>query len=420
MIDVAEAASGTAEQEAWEIVQALMGDDDAKRDRAPLFARLHALGERFALPNGTTLVVSHAGVSELLRSPAFIKGVGSGRYRPAYSTATPEQEEELYALGSDIGPMLTILDPPDHTRLRALVQKVFLPRYVRALEEAIPLEIDRLLADIDPHQPIDIISGFSSLFAPAVMAHLIGLPGDRRAQVAEFSAIFMRGTDPGVDYETQLAAVRAARGKREIVRGVMADRRASPRDDFVNALVESVPEALTEAECVMLLQIMYLGGYETTSHMIANGLVRLLRAPEQLAALREDPSLIPGAVEEMLRMDSAIQLSQLVASEGAALFGKPVEPGATFIGLLGAANRDPRVYPDPDRFDIRRKGRPHLAFGGGVHYCLGVNLARFELERVFATFAARYPNMRLAEPNPPRLASFMQSAYERVPILLEP
>ena len=410
----------TADAEAWEIFRTLMSDDDAKRAPDPWYARLHALGERFRMPDGTTILVSYRAVTEMLRSPAFIRGVGKGRYKPAYSRSTAEQDAELFELGSDVGPMLTALDPPDHTRLRALIQSSFLPRHVRALEAVIPGEIDRLLGDVDPHEPVDMIAAFSSRFAPAIMGHLIGLPADRREEVAALSAAFMRGIDPGADFEGRRASVLAGRWKRDIVRGVMDERRAHPRDDFVNALMAAVPEQLAERECVGLLQIMYLGGYETTSHMIGNGLVRLLSDRGQYEALVAEPALIPGAVEEMLRVDSAIQLTKFVADAGAALLGEPAAEGDIFLGLFGAANRDHRVYPDPDRFDLRRKGRPHLAFGGGIHYCLGVNLARFELERVFSAFVTRFPHMRLAEPRPTRLASLMQRAFERVPVILEP
>lgn len=420
MASLLETQTTDADAEAWTILQRLMSDDDAKRAPEPLYARLHALGDSFRMPDGTIVVVSHHAVSELLRSPSFIRGVGKGRFKPAYSTTTADEEAALFELGSDVGPMLTALDPPDHTRLRALVQRAFMPRYVRALEAVIPVEIDRLIGTIDPHAPVDLVAAFSSRFAPAIMGHLIGLPDDQREEVAALSATFMRGVDPGVDFATRHASTAAGRGKRDIVRGVMADRRACPRDDFVNALVAAVPEALTEAECVGLLQIMYLGGYETTSHMIGNGVVRLLSDRAQFAALADDRTLIPGAVEEMLRIDSAIQLTKLVADTGAVLFGEPAGEGEVFLGLLGAANRDPDVYADPDRFDVRRKGRPHLAFGGGIHYCLGVNLARFELERVFAAFVSRFPRMRLADPNPPRLASVMQRAFERVSVILDP
>ncbi len=417
MVGVSEAK---ADGEAWEILAALMNDDEAKRRPAPLYARLHSLGDRFRMPNGTTLVAGHHAVTELLRSPAFIRGSAQGAYRPAFSRTTQAQNDELAALGSDVGAALTVLDPPDHTRLRVLVQRAFVPRYVRTLEDAIPQVIDELLDEIDPTVPVDIVPAFASRFAPAIMAHLIGLPADRINEVATLSAIFMRGVDPGTDFETQRASVIAGRAKRDIVRAVMADRRANPRDDFVNALVEAIPESLSDAECVSLLQIMYLGGYETTSHMIGNGLVRLMRNPDQLALLAADPALIPGAVEEMLRMDSAIQLTKVIASEGASLLGEATGPGDVFMGLFGAANRDPRVYPDPDRFNVQRKGRAHLAFGGGLHYCLGVNLARFELERVFAAFIARFPRMQLADPDPPRLISFMQRAYRSVPVVLAP
>jgi cytochrome P450 len=294
-----------------------------------------------------------------------------------------------------------------------------MPRYVRALEAVIPREIDRLLAAIDSRRPVDIVAEFSSKFAPEIMAHLIGLPTDRRETVSALSATFMRGIDPGVDFETRKASVLAGRAKRDIVRQLIADRRISPRDDLVTALVGAVPGELTEAELVALLQILYLGGYETTSHMVGNGLVQLLRHPDQFEALAADPTLARGAVEEILRLDSAISLTKMVAAEGASILGVPAEPGSIYLGLFGAANRDPKAYPDPDRFDISRKGRPHLAFGGGIHYCLGVNLARFELEKSFEAFARRFPRMRLVG-EPPRLSSFMQRAYRQVMVVLEP
>ena len=417
---MASPALGRPGERAWAIFQALMRDDKARTAPEPLYAELHAMGERFRLPDGTTIVVSHAGVSELVRSPSFVKGVGKGRYRPAFARTTPAQDAELFELGSDVGPQLTALDPPDHTRLRALVQRSFMPRYVRALEEVIPKVVDRLLDAIDPCRPTDIIAAFSARFAPEIMAHLIGLPFDRREEVAALSATFMRGVDPGVDFTVRRDSVLAGRRKRDLIRAVIADRRERPRDDLVSTLVAAVPHELDEPELVALLQILYLGGYETTSHMIGNGLVQLLRHRDQFAAIGADPALLPGAVDEILRMDSAIALTKVVATPGATLLGKAARAGEVFLGLFGAANRDPAVYPDPDRFDIRRRGKPHLGFGGGIHYCLGVNLARFELERVFATFATRYPAMCLAEPEPPRLPSFMQRAYARVPVILDP
>jgi cytochrome P450 len=154
--------------------------------------------------------------------------------------------------------------------------------------------------------------------------------------------------------------------------------------------------------------------------MIGNGLVALLTHPAQFAALVAAPSLMRNAVDEMLRFDGPISLTQVVAAEGAELGGRPAEVGATYIGLLGAANHDPTVFDHPEQFDIGRARKPSASFGGGPHFCLGAGLAKLELEMVFAELIRRFPTMTLADPSPVRIAAFHQRAYQAVSILLEP
>jgi len=169
-----------------------------------------------------------------------------------------------------------------------------------------------------------------------------------------------------------------------------------------------------------LIQILYIGGYETTSHMIGNGLVALLTHPAQFTALVAAPDLMRQAVDEMLRFDGPISLTQVVAAEGAELGGQPAEVGATYIGLLGAANHDPTVFDRPEQFDIGRARKPSASFGGGPHFCLGAGLAKLELEMVFAELIRRFPAMMLADPSPVRIRAFHQRAYQAVSVLLQP
>jgi len=172
---------------------------------------------------------------------------------------------------------------------------------------------------------------------------------------------------------------------------------------------------------IRLLNILYIGGYETTAHMIGNGLVALLQNPLQLELLKSDmDTYMRPAVEEILRFDGAISLTQVYPTPGATLLGKPTDADATYLGLLTAGNRDPKAYDEPDKFIIDRKRKPILTFGGGPHFCLGMNLAKLELEMVFRELLTRFPNMRLTDPHPPRTSLFLQQTYETVPVLLQP
>jgi cytochrome P450 len=418
-ITASRAAGASASDEAWDLLQAIMTTDEGKQRPEQYFAALHRLGEDIRLPDGNHLVLSHSAVNEVFRNPHFLKASGAS-LRPAYTKFTPDQDAELLEIAGNRVPLMTALDPPIHTRMRALVQHNFTPRHVKALEDIIPTEINRLLDQLDATQPLDIISSFSARFAPEIMARLVGLPLENRGEISRLSTEFQHGADPGVDFQTRKKGLLAARRSCELVREVIEDRRKCPRDDLVSALTLAGTGKLSEPELESLLHVMYLGGYETTAHMVGNGLVLLLNHPEQLERLRADNRGMKGAVNEILRMSGAISMSKVVATEGATLRGKPADMGRDYLLLFAAANRDPKVFPDPDRFDISRSAGAHLSFGGGPHYCLGANLARYELEKVFEIMIARYPRMQLLDPAPARKPTVLQRAYAAVPILLEP
>jgi cytochrome P450 len=404
---------------AWPLLQAQMATEEGRQHPYRHFPELHELGECFKTPDGSYVAISYAAASEILRSRQFVKG-GGIFYLPPQSTPDEAQMQELREISSDASPMLTQLDPPDHTRIRTLVQRSFTPRHIAAFEKIIPLEVNRLLDQLNPKKPLDIISSFSAILAPNIMASLIGLPVEHRAAVSALTAAFMRGTDPGSSFEVLKSSAIAGSKQREFVRAVVADRRAAPQEDLVNALAAIDAAELSDPELVSLLQILYIGGYETTAHMIGNGLVALLTNPDQFALLCENHGLIEGAVNEILRYDGAIALVKTYAIDGAQAGGAAAESGAAYIALLAAANRDPKVFPDPDRFDITRNGRPHLSFSGGAHFCLGANLAKSELEKAFEALVERYPNMQLVGDLPRRTGNYHLRAYEKVVVLLEP
>jgi cytochrome P450 len=408
-----------ANARACELLLAQMTTEQGKQNPYQYFPELHELGETVKTPDGAHFAISYAAASELLRSRQFIKG-NQQLYLPPESPTTPEQLRELMEISNDATPMLSQLDPPDHTRIRSLVQRSFTPRHIGAFEKIIPAEVDRLLDQLNPKKPLDIIASFSAILAPNIMASLIGLPVEHRAAVSVLTSIFMQGTDPGSNFEVLKASAVAGRKQREFVRAVIADRRATPQDDLVSALAAIDTSELSDEELVTLLQILYIGGYETTAHMIGNGLVALLTNPAQFALLREDPGLVESAVEEILRYDGAIAMVKTQATDGASYRGAPAEPGAAYIAFLAAANRDPEAFPNPEVFDITRKGRQHLTFSAGAHFCLGANLAKSELEKAFLALVQRYPNMQLAEGVPRRTNNYHLRSYQKVTLLLEP
>jgi len=406
---------------AWELLSGLF-TDPGNVNPYDIYRELHTIGDDFVTPHGAHIVIGHAAVTEMTRNPAFKKNsaLGTSPLQRPFVELSAEQWKEIEEQSDGATALLVNLDEPDHTRIRGLAQKAFLPKNVARMKDKIVETTDRLLGAIDPTKPVDIASQFGALFAPEIMAELIGLPSTDRIYISELTAIQMRAVDPQADFEVQLAAAKAAKAQRNYVSELVAARRADPRDDMVTALAQGSGETLSDAELVALLTILYIGGYETTAHMIGNGLVALLNNPDQLALLRRDiDTNIRPAVEEMLRFDGAISVTQLFPAAGATLFGRPAEANVPYLGILTAANRDPAAYDEPDRFIINRARKPIQTFGGGSHFCLGMHLAKLELELVFRTFVQRYPAMQLLNPEPPRIPLFHQQAYASVPVLLQ-
>lgn len=411
------------DERAWSLLQQVLFTPEGRANAYNYYSELHELGEDFLTPNGTHVVIGYDALTQMMRSPQFLKNnsLGASQKTIAFSNLTEAQQRELDEWDADAAPLLGSLDPPDHQRIRGLVQRTFMPRHVEELRPKIKLEIERLLAQIDPTQPVDMQKRFGAIFAPEIVAELIGLPSEDRAYVAELTGIFMRGVDPGASFELRLASTKSAYEQRQYVKKVIADRRQSPRDDLVTALTNAAGEILSEAELIRLLNILYIGGYETTAHMIGNGLVALLQNPTQFDLLKSNmDTYMRPAVDEILRFDGAISLTQVYPTPGATLLGKPTDANATYLGLLTAGNRDPKAYDEPDQFIIDRKRKPIQTFGGGPHFCLGMNLAKLELEMVFRELVTRFPTMKLADAHPARSGLFLQQTYETVPVVLQP
>ena len=293
-------------------------------------------------------------------------------------------------------------DPPDHTRLRALVNKAFTPRAVERLAPRIRRIIDELLDPVARSEGFDLIEAFAGPLPVIVIAEMLGIDPADRDDFKRWSELDVRTFNPFLSDEER-ATVSSALGERDAyLRQVLARRRAEPRDDLLSALIaaEEAGDRLDDDEIVTMCELLLVAGNVTTTDLIGNGVWILLRHPAELDKLRADPSLIDNAVEEILRCESPVVQSVRIPMADVAIHGCPVRRGESVVVFLAAANRDPEIYPEPDRFDVTRRDVHHQSFGGGIHFCLGAPLARLEARLAVGALLERFPHLRLADEPP--------------------
>jgi len=296
------------------------------------------------------------------------------------------------------GSML-LQDPPAHTRLRALVSNAFTPRRVSALAPRVDALVDELVSDALARGEVDWIHDLAEPLPAVVIAELLGVPPEDHRTFRGWSSRLIDGLPAFGTPGSREAVASVVDTLVDYLRRQIAARRKAPADDLLSALVEArdAKDALSEEELVATAFLLLLAGHETTTNLIGNGLLALLRSPEQLAWLRADPARrTENAVEELLRYDSPVQGTVRVATEDVEIGGQPVARGALVVCVIGAANRDPAVHPDPDRLDLARHPIRHLSFGFGTHFCLGASLARLEGRAVFRALAERTTRVELA------------------------
>jgi len=291
------------------------------------------------------------------------------------------------------------LDPPDHTRLRGLVSKAFTPRAVEQMRPRVEQIVDELISELPARGEFELVERFASPLPVAVIAEMLGVPSDDRERFRRWSdkAIQALGDAPLRERREALVAMEELG---EFVRESAEQRRAEPRDDLLSALVaaEEAGDRLSEDELFTTCVLLLVAGNETTQSLIGNAVIALLRNPRQLELLREEPKRIPAAVEELLRYDSPVQLTSRIVREPGALRGHPLAPGQQLVLFLGAANRDPERFPEPDRLDVARDDVRHLSFSHGTHFCLGAQLARLEAGLALEGLVTRLPDLRFADP----------------------
>jgi cytochrome P450 len=315
-------------------------------------------------------------------------------------------------------------EPPTHTRLRRLVAGAFARGHVERLRPRVAELADRLadgVADAGADgSVVDLIAAYAEPLPVQVIAELLGVPEPDWHLLRPWSNAIVKLYEYAVTDEQRHAAETASKEFVEYLRDLVAERRRAPGDDLVSSLIaETDTEGgrLTEDELVTTCTLLLNAGHEATVNVVGNGMTALLTHPDELAALRADPDLVPTAVEELIRYDSPLQLFERTAVDDTVVADVVVPAGTKIAALLGAANRDPAVFADADRFDVRRADNPHLGFGAGIHFCVGAPLARVELQTSLATLLRRFPRLALAE-LPERRPEFVIRGVRSLPVTI--
>ena len=386
-------------------------DPEFVADPYPMYHRLRAEDPVHLSPLGFWVLTRYEDVVSVLRDPNFAK------------EAIAAFVAQRLGVDATVGIGISMLDrdPPDHTRLRSLVSKAFTPRVVEGLRPRIQQIVDELLDRAEDHRAMDLIEELAYPIPVIVICEMLGVPVEDHERFRGWSLDLARGLDATLLGAGSDVAVRANGSRRalsEYFRELIAERRDSPRADLLTALIaaEEAGDKLTENELLATCILLLVAGHETTVNLLGNGTLALLRHPDQLRLLRENPGLIGTAVEELLRYDGPVQRTARVPSAAAIIDGHKIEAGEMVMPFIGAADRDPAQFPDPDRLDIKRTDNRHIAFGWGIHFCLGAPLARLEGQIAINTMLRRFPKLALATDRPEYHQSLTLRGLKSLPV----
>ncbi|MCX4989545.1 cytochrome P450 [Streptomyces sp. NBC_00568] len=381
-------------------------------DPYPAYQELRARGRvHYYEPTNQWLVPHHADVSALLRDRRLGRTYQHRFTHEDFGRTAPPPEQEPFHVLNDHG--MLDLEPPDHTRIRRLVSKAFTPRTVERLKPYVEGLAGELVGRLVEAGGGDLLTDVAEPLPVSVIAEMLGIPESDRAPLRPWSADICGMYELNPSEEVAGKAVRASVEFTEYLRGLIEARRKEPADDLISGLIAAHDEGdrLTEQEMISTCVLLLNAGHEATVNSTVTGWWTLFRHPGQLAALRADHSLIPTAVEELMRYDTPLQLFERWVLDDIEIDGTTVPRGAEIAMLFGSANRDAEVFAAPETLDLSRAENPHISFSAGIHYCIGAPLARLELAASMSALLTRAPALRLAE-EPVRKPNFVIRGLE--------
>lgn len=399
----------------------LIADPAVRADPIPFYDEVRARGRLIAGP-ASYLTVDHAVAHEVLRSDDFrVVALGSEIPGPLSWLERRTRDSLVHPLRP---PSLLAVDPPEHTRYRKTVSSMFTPKAVAALRDRVQHTANALLDGLAADSGVvDVVPRYCSQLPVTVISDILGVPERDRARVLEFGELAAPSLDFGLSWRQYRRVQRGIAGFNDWLTEHLNQLRRSPGGDAMSELIRAAESGdadarLDERELQAVAGLVLAAGFETTVNLLGNGIAMLLDAPGHLGTLRQFPRLWPNAVEEILRLDSPVQLTARVAGVDTEVAGVTISRGELVVIALAAANRDPAVFPDPHRFDIEREGaNRHLAFSSGRHYCLGAALARAEGEVGLRTFFDRFPDARAAGAGSRRDTQVLRG-WSRLPVSL--
>ena len=357
--------------------------DDVRRNPYPVYERIRAASPLFRDPeSGLLMVFDYEGAKWVLN--------------------------DHDSFSSRIGPAdwMIFTDPPRHSKLRGLISQAFTPRSISNLEPRIRELASELLDEVIDRGEMDLVEDFSLQLPMMVIAEMLGAPVTDRPRFKRWNDVLLNmsytvpgGANAGGAMDDFVAATAEMH---EYLAGLIEERRARPKDDLLTRLVQAEVdgERLSQQDIVGFFQLLILAGSETTTNLINNAILCFIEKPDELARLRARPELLPSAIEEVLRYRSPLQWMLRVARQDIELHGQAITAGGVILPMIGSANHDPRIFRDPNRFDITRDPNPHIAFGHGIHFCLGAPLARVEGRIALSDLLSRVDDIQLARSEP--------------------
>ncbi|MGA7320685.1 MAG: cytochrome P450 [Candidatus Sulfotelmatobacter sp.] len=402
-------------------VKKVLFSDEILQDPYPTYARLHEEGPLHYVDVGSKWAVwsvfSHAECSSIAKDPRL----SAKRARQMLLPLPLSRQSEFSELARMLSLWLIFMDPPEHTRLRKLLNKGFSAAAVEGLRPQAEAIVDQMLKPLLHGSEVELMSEFANPMPVRIISELLGVPQALHGTFVNASrAIAVFRGNPNRTVEEARAAQDALIELTEFFRKTVAERRRNKGSDLISLLIdiEEEGEVLTEeelyAQCIALL----FAGHETTRNLIGNGMYTLLQHPQETAELRERPEMIRSAVEELLRYESPVQFTARVLKEDIEVCGQQIRKGWTVLCMLGAANRDPKQFKEPNQLDLKRLNNQHLAFSAGLHFCIGAQLARLEGQIALLNLVQRFPEMKLTGPRPEWASTFGFRGLKSLPVIM--